>query len=119
VRDSACKGGARLPILVLKILIHRPWQLLFRRFASSMPSQSLGAARSTRPCSGGGNTSGAASNDDNAHLACSSHTDAVMSTATLMSSLLVEHGRHLLGDHTLDEPDRVGLGQSLGSRYPK
>jgi hypothetical protein len=84
-----------------------------------MPSQSLGAARSTRPCSGGGNTSGAASNDDNAHLACSSHTDVVMSTATLMSSLLVEHGRHLLGDHTLDEPDRVGLGQSLGSRFPK
>ena len=55
---------------------------------------------------GGGNTSGAASDDDNAHLACSSRTDAVMSTATLMSSLPVEHGRHLLG-RTLDEPDRV------------
>ena len=37
---------------------------------------------------GGGNTSGAASNDDNAHLACSSHTDAVMSTTTLMSPCL-------------------------------
>ena len=36
---------------------------------------------------GGGNTSGAASNDDNAHLACSSHTDAVMSTTTLSPCL--------------------------------
>jgi hypothetical protein len=36
---------------------------------------------------GGGNTSGSASNDDNAHLACSSHTDWVMSSTTLMSSL--------------------------------
>jgi hypothetical protein len=34
-----------------------------------------------------------------------------------MSSLLVEHGRHLLGDHALGEPDRVGLGQNLGSRF--
>ena len=32
---------------------------------------------------GGRNTSRAASNDDNAHLACSSRTDAVMSTTTL------------------------------------
>src|SRR6185436_3195804 len=46
-------------------------------------------------------------------------TDAVMSTTTLMSSLLVEHGRHLLGDHTLDEPDRVGLGPMPRQPFPK
>ena len=68
---------------------------------------------------GGGNTSGAASNDDNAHLARSAHTDAVMSTTTLMSSLLVEHGRHLLADHVLDQPDRVALGQGLASLWSK
>jgi hypothetical protein len=47
-----------------------------------------------------GDAGGTASNDDNAHLTCSSRTDAVMSTAT--SSLLVEHDRHLIGCHVLD-----------------
>jgi len=40
-----------------------------------------------------------------------------MSTTTSMSSLLVEHDRHLLADHALDEPDRVALGQGLGSLF--
>jgi hypothetical protein len=41
-----------------------------------------------------------------------------MSTATSMSSLPVEHGRHFLGDRALEQPN-AGPHQSLGGPLPK
>lgn len=38
-----------------------------------------------------------------------------MSTTTLMSSLRVERGPHLLADHAMDEPDRVHWAKALAA----